>query len=287
MHGGDRRSRHQRAWWWPPTTRASKASGRGLGILRDEGIRGGHGAPARPLTPLASSTSRSARWRRPAGRYVLFKSAMTLDGKVATSHRRLAVDLRRAEPRHARTAGAPSATPWRWASAPRWRTTRCSRRASRAWPGSRARVVFDSEARLPARAQLVRTAREVPLDRRLLARRVARRRRRRSRPPGREVIVAPGENEAARVPLGARPSSARATSSRCCSRAARTWRARSSTPARSTRCALFVAPMLRRRHASARGALEGQGVEMIDDARARAHIEVEQGRRRRADRARA
>ena len=26
------------AWWWPPTTRSPKVAGRGLGILRDEGV---------------------------------------------------------------------------------------------------------------------------------------------------------------------------------------------------------------------------------------------------------
>src|SRR6202161_1682350 len=60
-----------------------KASGRGLGILRDEGVEivmadGALAASARLLNP---AFRKHARVGRP---WVLFKSAMTLDGKVAT-----------------------------------------------------------------------------------------------------------------------------------------------------------------------------------------------------------
>src|ERR1700733_14566818 len=60
-----------------------KASGRGLGILRDEGVEvvladGGLAATARLLN---QAFRKHARVGRP---WVLFKSAMTLDGKVAT-----------------------------------------------------------------------------------------------------------------------------------------------------------------------------------------------------------
>ena len=55
----------------------------------------------------------------------------------------------------------------------------------------------------------------------------------------RDVVVATGEQRARARALGARPArrARRADHERCCSRAARTWPARSSTPARSTSCA--------------------------------------------------
>ena len=60
-----------------------KASGRGLGILRDEGVEvvvaDGELAHARRL--LNQAFRKHARTGRP---HVMFKSAMTLDGKVAT-----------------------------------------------------------------------------------------------------------------------------------------------------------------------------------------------------------
>src|SRR5438034_379833 len=78
----------------PPTTETGrvvvasddpteKASGRGLGILRDEGVEvvvAEGELPARARL-LNQAFRKHARTGRP---WVLFKSAMTLDGKVAT-----------------------------------------------------------------------------------------------------------------------------------------------------------------------------------------------------------
>ena len=99
------------------------ASGRGLGILRDEGIEVelADGELAERARLLNQPFRKHARTGRP---WVLFKSAMTLDGKVATRGRRLEVDLRARRAAALPTAGAPSATRWRWGSAPRWPTTR-------------------------------------------------------------------------------------------------------------------------------------------------------------------
>src|SRR5437763_13630955 len=60
-----------------------KASGRGLGILRDEGIaiEVADGELAARARLLNQPFRKHARTGRP---WVLFKSAMTLDGKVAT-----------------------------------------------------------------------------------------------------------------------------------------------------------------------------------------------------------
>src|ERR671910_3203658 len=61
-----------------------KASGRGLGILRDEGVDVvvADGETAMRARLLNQPFRKHARCGRP---WVLFKSAMTLDGKVATS----------------------------------------------------------------------------------------------------------------------------------------------------------------------------------------------------------
>ena len=60
-----------------------KASGRGLGILRDEGVEVevADGEIARRARLVNQAFRKHARTGRP---WVLFKSAMTLDGKVAT-----------------------------------------------------------------------------------------------------------------------------------------------------------------------------------------------------------
>src|SRR5688500_4065958 len=62
---------------------SEKASGRGLGILRDEGIEVvvADGELAARARLLNQAFRKHARTGRP---WVLFKSAMTLDGKVAT-----------------------------------------------------------------------------------------------------------------------------------------------------------------------------------------------------------
>src|ERR1700736_5252131 len=62
---------------------SEKASGRGLGILRDEGVEVvvGDGDLAASARLLNQAFRKHARVGRP---WVLFKSAMTLDGKVAT-----------------------------------------------------------------------------------------------------------------------------------------------------------------------------------------------------------
>lgn len=175
---------------------SAHASGRGLGILRDEGVEvvlddGELAARARLLN---QPFRKRARTGRP---WILFKSAMTLDGKVATR-----------------------------AGDSKWISGEASRRRAHRWraecdavavgigtaladdPQLTARVegvhrqprrvVFDSLARLPLSAALVRDARAVPLT--VVVSRAAPR----SATDGLEVhgvdvIVAPGENEPARV----------------------------------------------------------------------------------------
>jgi diaminohydroxyphosphoribosylaminopyrimidine deaminase/5-amino-6-(5-phosphoribosylamino)uracil reductase len=175
---------------------SEKASGRGLGHLRDEGIEvvlaGGELAARARL--LNQPFRKHARTGRP---HVLFKSAMTLDGKVAT-----------------RTGDS------------KWISGEESRRLAHRWRADRdavavgigtaladdplltarvpgvhrqpRRIVFDSEARLPLRSQLVRGAGEIPLT--VVTSRAAPRLAADAlEVAGAEVIVATGENEPARV----------------------------------------------------------------------------------------
>src|SRR5215469_11040381 len=177
-----------------------KASGRGLGILRDEGVQvivadGDLAASARLLN---QAFRKHARVGRP---WVLFKSAMTLDGKVAT-----------------RTGDS------KWISgedsralAHRWRasvdavvvgigTALADDPQLTARPGGSLaelgdqprRVVFDSLARLPPTSQLVALSTEIPLTV-VVSRAAARADTDALEAAGVQVLVAPGENEPARV----------------------------------------------------------------------------------------
>ncbi|MCW3039687.1 MAG: ribD [Solirubrobacterales bacterium] len=176
-----------------------KAAGRGLGILRDEGVTvdvaGGELAARARL--LNQAFRKHARTGRP---WVLFKSAMTLDGKVAT-----------------RTGDS------QWISSPqsrelahRWRSTvdavvvgigtaladdpQLTARFEADPPLTRQprRVVFDSTARLPLDSRLVKMAPEVPLT--VVVSRAAPRTATDSlEMAGADVIVATGEHEHARV----------------------------------------------------------------------------------------
>ncbi len=177
---------------------SEKASGRGLGILRDEGIEivlaPADGELAARARLLNQPFRKHARVGRP---WVLFKSAMTLDGKVATR------------------AGDSQ-----WISGPE------SRQRAHRWraehdavavgigtaladdpqltaridgvPRQPRRVIFDSLARLPLDSQLVCAAAEVPLTV-VVSRAAPRTATDALETHGVEVIVATGENEPARV----------------------------------------------------------------------------------------
>ncbi|HEY1597280.1 MAG TPA: bifunctional diaminohydroxyphosphoribosylaminopyrimidine deaminase/5-amino-6-(5-phosphoribosylamino)uracil reductase RibD [Thermoleophilaceae bacterium] len=238
------------------------ASGRGLGILRDEGIRVdlAAGAPAHAARLQNQPFRKHAKTGRP---HVLFKSAMTLDGKVATatgdsqwisgeqsramSHRwRAEVD--------AVAVGIGTAL----ADDPLL-TARVEGVASQP-----ARVVFDSEARLPATSQLVRTAREVPVYL-VCSRGASRASTDALEAAGVEVIVAPGENEGARVRSALSELGARGIQSMLLEGGPHLAGAFLDA-GEIDEVRLFVAPMLvGGRHA--RVPLEGQGVEAIDAAR--------------------
>jgi diaminohydroxyphosphoribosylaminopyrimidine deaminase/5-amino-6-(5-phosphoribosylamino)uracil reductase len=173
-----------------------KAAGRGLGILRDEGVdvvvAGGELAARARL--LNQPFRKHARTGRP---FVLFKSAMTLDGKVAT-----------------RTGDS------------KWISGEASRRLAHHWRAEcdavgigigtaladdplltarvdgvhrqPRRIVFDSEARLPLDSQLVRGAGDFPLTV-VISRAAPRLAADALEVAGADVIVATGANEPDRV----------------------------------------------------------------------------------------
>jgi diaminohydroxyphosphoribosylaminopyrimidine deaminase/5-amino-6-(5-phosphoribosylamino)uracil reductase len=174
----------------------AKAAGRGLGMLRDEGIEvetvDGDLADAARL--LNQPFRKHARSGRPL---VILKAAMTLDGKVATrtgdsqwisgessrarAHRWRAECDAVAVGIHTVTADDPLLTA---------RVEGVGRQPRR--------VVFDSEASLSLDSKLVRGADDAPLI--VVCSRAAKRVATDSlRAAGAEVIVTSGENEAARV----------------------------------------------------------------------------------------
>jgi diaminohydroxyphosphoribosylaminopyrimidine deaminase/5-amino-6-(5-phosphoribosylamino)uracil reductase len=177
-----------------------KASGRGLGILRDEGVEVilADGELAASARLLNQAFRKHARVGRP---WVLFKSAMTLDGKVATrsgdskwissedsralAHRwRAAVDavvvgIGTALADDPQLTARPDGLPADVGAQPR-------------------RVVFDSLARLPTTSQLVALAAEIPLTV-IVSRAAARADTDALEAAGVQVLVATGENEPARV----------------------------------------------------------------------------------------
>ncbi len=173
-----------------------KASGRGLGILRDEGVEvvvaeGELAAEARLLNQPFRKHARSGR------PHVLFKSAMTLDGKVAThtgDSKWISGEASRARSHHWRAerdavvVGIGTALTDDPQLTARYDGVERQPR----------RVVFDSEARLPLRSQLVAGAVELPLTV-VVSRAASRLATDALEAAGAEVIVATGANEPARV----------------------------------------------------------------------------------------
>jgi diaminohydroxyphosphoribosylaminopyrimidine deaminase / 5-amino-6-(5-phosphoribosylamino)uracil reductase len=177
-----------------------KAAGRGLGILRDEGVEIviADGELATRARLLNQAFRKHARVGRP---WVLFKSAMTLDGKVATrggdsqwisgeasrelAHRwRASIDavvvgIGTALADDPQLTARPDGTPTCPSEQPR-------------------RVVFDSLGRLPTDSRLLAAAAEVPLTA-IVSRAAARADTDALEAAGAQVLVATGENEPARV----------------------------------------------------------------------------------------
>lgn len=173
-----------------------KASGRGPGILRDEGVEvvwvDGEVAEAARL--LNQPFRKHARTGRPL---VVFKSAMTLDGKVATvtgDSQWISGELSRARAHRWRAESDAVAVGIGTALMDDPRLTARIEGVAR----QPRRVVFDSEARLPVSSQLVQGVAEVPVT--VVCSRAAKRTSVQAlEAAGVDVIVATGQNERARV----------------------------------------------------------------------------------------
>ena len=173
-----------------------KAAGRGPGILRDEGLDVSFvdGEIAEAARLLNQPFRKHARTGRPL---VVFKSAMTLDGKVASrtgDSQWISGDASRARAHRWRAESDAVAVGIGTALIDDPRLTARIEGVAR----QPRRVVFDSEARLPLDSQLVKGVADVPLT--VVCSRAAKRTAVQSlENAGVDVIVATGENESARV----------------------------------------------------------------------------------------
>jgi diaminohydroxyphosphoribosylaminopyrimidine deaminase/5-amino-6-(5-phosphoribosylamino)uracil reductase len=172
------------------------ASGRGLGILRDDGIDVilADGELASRARLLNQPFRKHARTGRP---WVLFKSAMTLDGKVATrggDSKWISSEASRYRAHHWRAECDAVAVGIGTAVADDPLLTARVEGVTR----QPRRVVFDSLARLPLTSKLVRDARKIPLTV-VVSRAAPRTATDALETHGTEVIVATGQNEPARV----------------------------------------------------------------------------------------
>lgn len=237
------------------------ASGRGLGILRDDGVEVvvADGELASRARLLNQPFRKHARTGRP---WVMYKAAMSLDGKVAT---------------HSGDSQWISGPPSR-ERGHRWRAEcdavavgigtaladdpRLTARVPRVHRQPR-RIVFDSVGRLPLESALVRGAREVPLTV-VVSRAAPRAATDALTTHGAEVIVAPGENEPARVRAALEQLGAKGTTSILLEGGPRLAGAFLDA-GEVDEIRLFLAPIVVGGH-TARDVFEGEGVEAIVDA---------------------
>lgn len=254
---------------------SEKASGRGLGVLRDEGVEVllADGEISARACMLNQPFRKHARIGRP---WVLFKSAMSLDGKVATQ----AGDSQWISGEQSRER----AHAWRLsldavivgigtvlADDPQL-TARPSGSVAELERQPR-RVVFDSLARLPTDSRLIADAHAIPLT--IVVSRAA------TRPDvdaleaaGAHVLVAAGENEPARIRNGLDQLGSMGIASALLEGGPHLAGAFLDA-GEIDEIRLFLAPLLLGGR-SARDPLEGEGVERISDALRALTLECEQ-----------
>jgi diaminohydroxyphosphoribosylaminopyrimidine deaminase / 5-amino-6-(5-phosphoribosylamino)uracil reductase len=242
---------------------SAHASGRGLGILRDEGVEiiVAEGDLADRARLLNQPFRKHARTGRP---WVLFKSAMTLDGKVATASgdsKWISGETSRARSHQWRSECDAVAVGIGTALSDDPLLT--ARHDSPTPIRQPRRVVFDSLARLPLAGQLVADSRNVPLT--VVVSRAAPRAATASlEAHGADVIVATGANEPARV-LSALDQLGAAGVTSIMLEGGPHLAGVFLDAAEVDEVRLFLAPMLLGSR-SARDPIEGEGSEQIADA---------------------
>jgi diaminohydroxyphosphoribosylaminopyrimidine deaminase / 5-amino-6-(5-phosphoribosylamino)uracil reductase len=238
-----------------------KANGRGLGILRDEGVDvavldGDVGAAARLIN---QPFRKHAKTGRPL---IVWKAAMTLDGKVATARgdsKWISGEASRARAHRWRAECDAVACGIGTALADDPLLTARVEGVAR----QPTRVVFDSEARLPVTSNLVRSAHDVPVV--LVCSRAASRTATEAlAAAGVEIVRARGDTEAARVTDALQELGARDIQSVLLEGGPHLAGAFLDA-GEVDEARVFIAPLLAG-GARSRAALEGGGVEMIDDA---------------------
>jgi diaminohydroxyphosphoribosylaminopyrimidine deaminase/5-amino-6-(5-phosphoribosylamino)uracil reductase len=247
-----------------------KAHGRGPAILRDEGVRVDllDSAEARSARLLNQPFLKHAQTGRPL---VVFKSAMTLDGKVATrsgDSQWISGESSRARAHRWRAESDAVAVGIHTARADDPLLTARVEGVAR----QPCRIVFDSEASLPLDSKLVQSVAEVPVV--LICSRAAGRTAVQAlEAAGVEVVVASGGNEAARVRSALEELGQREIQSLLLEGgphlAGVFLEAGEIDEVR-----MFIAPMIIGGR-DAHGAIEAQGVERIADAIRAVHTDVE------------
>jgi diaminohydroxyphosphoribosylaminopyrimidine deaminase/5-amino-6-(5-phosphoribosylamino)uracil reductase len=238
-----------------------KAHGRGLGILRDEGVavdvRNGTAAAAARL--LNQPFRKHAKTGCPL---VVWKAAMTLDGKVATGRgdsKWISGEASRARAHRWRAECDAVACGIGTALADDPRLTARVDGVFR----QPARVVFDAEARLPLTSQLVRGALDVPVIV-VCSRAASRTATEALAAAGVEIVQSRGDNETSRVTDALAQLGERDIQSILLEGGPHLAGAFLDA-GQVDEARVFVAPLLAGGSRS-RAALDGQGVELIGDA---------------------
>jgi diaminohydroxyphosphoribosylaminopyrimidine deaminase/5-amino-6-(5-phosphoribosylamino)uracil reductase len=250
---------------------SEKAAGRGLGILRDEGIEVNvcNGAMAARARLINQPFRKHAKTGRPL---VVWKAAMTLDGKVATfsgDSKWITGEASRARAHRWRAEYDAVAVGIGTAMSD---DPQLTARVEGVYRQPR-RVVFDAEARLPISSTLVQSARDTPVT--VICSRAA------SRTAitgleacGVEVLTVRGDTEPARVSAGLQELGELDVQSVLLEGGPHLAGAFMDA-GEIDEARVFMAPMLAGGN-RARGALDGQGVELIEQAPRAIATSVEQ-----------
>jgi diaminohydroxyphosphoribosylaminopyrimidine deaminase/5-amino-6-(5-phosphoribosylamino)uracil reductase len=249
----------------------AKASGRGLGILRDEGIQVDvcNGVCSKDARLINQPFRKHARTGRPL---VVWKAAMTLDGKVATSRgdsKWISGDASRARAHRWRAECDAVAVGIGTAMSD---DPQLTARIEGVYRQPR-RVVFDAEARLPLSSMLVQSARDTPVTV-ICSRAASRTAVTGLETAGVEVLMVKGDTEPARVAAGLSELGDLDVQSVLLEGGPHLAGAFMDA-GEIDEARVFMAPLLAG-GSRARGALDGQGVEFIGEARKALSHTVEQ-----------